>query len=60
MSIESDPLQASPQHEIIVQVGENVAVRTDSGMVQMDDKYFSDESFVCRSLEHIMTQQMAW
>jgi len=30
MSIESDPLQGSLQHEIIAQVGEMFAVRTDS------------------------------
>ena len=60
MSIESDPLQASPQHEIIAQVEEMFAVRTDSRDDQMDDKYFADESFVCRPLEHITTRQMVW
>jgi len=60
MSIESDPLQGSPQHEIIAQVGEMFAVRTDSRDDLMDDKYFADESFSYRPLEHIMTQQMVW
>ena len=46
MSIESDPLQGSLQHEIIAQVGEMFAVRTDSRDDQMDDKYFADESFL--------------
>jgi len=60
MSIESDPLQGSLQHEIIAQVGEMFAVRTDSRDDQMDDKYFAYESFSYRPLEHITTQQMAW
>jgi len=60
MSIESDSLQASPQHEIIAQVEEMFVVRTDSREDRMDDKYFVDESYACRPLEHITTRQMAW